>query len=68
VWDTASWVYIKNLGMSKEDVFKNFTSKIPLKRLAKITDIVEVTYFMSSQGAGYMTGQAINVDGGREMH
>jgi NAD(P)-dependent dehydrogenase (short-subunit alcohol dehydrogenase family) len=68
VWDTASSGYIKNLGLSREEVVKNFTSKVPLKRLAKISDIVEVTYFMSSKGAGYMTGQAINVDGGREMH
>jgi NAD(P)-dependent dehydrogenase (short-subunit alcohol dehydrogenase family) len=68
VWDTASSGYIKNLGLSKEDVIKKFTSKVPLGRLAKIEDIVEVTYFMSSKGAAYMTGQAINVDGGREMH
>jgi NAD(P)-dependent dehydrogenase (short-subunit alcohol dehydrogenase family) len=68
VWDTASSGYIKNLGLSKEEVVKNFTSKVPLKRLAKISDIVEVTYFMSSKGSSYMTGQAINVDGGREMH
>lgn len=68
VWDTASSGYIKNLGLSRDEVIKNFTSKVPLKRLAKISDIVEVTYFMSSKGAGYMTGQAINVDGGREMH
>ena len=68
VWNTASSGYIKNLGLSKEDVIKKFTAKVPLGRLAKIEDIVEVTYFMSSKGAAYMTGQAVNVDGGREMH
>ena len=68
VWDTASSGYINNLGLSRDDVVKKFTSKVPLKRLARISDIVEVTYFMASKGADYMTGQAINVTGGREMH
>jgi NAD(P)-dependent dehydrogenase (short-subunit alcohol dehydrogenase family) len=68
VWDTASSGYINNLGLAREDVVKKFTSKVPLKRLARISDIVEVTYFMASKGAGYMTGQSINVTGGREMH
>jgi NAD(P)-dependent dehydrogenase (short-subunit alcohol dehydrogenase family) len=68
VWDTASSGYIENLGLSRNEVIKKFTSKVPLKRLARIEDIVAVTYFMASKGADYMTGQAINVTGGREMH
>jgi NAD(P)-dependent dehydrogenase (short-subunit alcohol dehydrogenase family) len=54
--------------MPREDVIKKFTEKIPLKRLAKIEDVVALTLFLSSSGADYMTGQAINVTGGREMH
>lgn len=68
VWDTASSGYIENLGLSRDDVVDKFTSKVPLKRLARIEDIVAVTYFLASKGADYMTGQAINVTGGREMH
>jgi NAD(P)-dependent dehydrogenase (short-subunit alcohol dehydrogenase family) len=68
VWDTASSGYIENLGLSRQDVVDKFTSKVPLKRLARINDIVAVTYFMASEGSSYMTGQAINVTGGREMH
>jgi NAD(P)-dependent dehydrogenase (short-subunit alcohol dehydrogenase family) len=30
--------------------------------------VVAVTCFLASKGADYMTGQAINVTGGREMH
>ena len=33
-----------------------------------IDDIVAATLFLASSGADYMTGQAINVTGGREMH
>jgi NAD(P)-dependent dehydrogenase (short-subunit alcohol dehydrogenase family) len=68
VWSNVSSGYIQNLGKSREDVVKQFTAKVPLKRLAQIDDIVAVTLFMSSGGADYMTGQAINVTGGREMH
>ncbi len=68
VWSNVSAGYIHNLGKSREDVVKQFTAKVPLKRLAQISDIVAVTLFMASSGADYMTGQAINVTGGREMH
>lgn len=68
VWSNVSAGYIQNLGKSREDVVKQFTAKVPLKRLAQINDIVAVTLFMASSGADYMTGQAINVTGGREMH
>ena len=68
VWETASAGYIDNLGMSRDEVVKKFTSKIPLQRLAKIEDVTAVTAFLCSKGSDYMTGQAINVTGGREMH
>ena len=47
---------------------KTFSAKVPLKRLAKIEEVVDVTVFLASDKAGYMTGQAINITGGREMH
>lgn len=68
VWSTVSAGYVKDLNLPKEDIVKKFTAKVPLKRLAKIKDIVAVTLFLASEGADYMTGQAINVTGGREMH
>ena len=68
VWDAASSGYIKNMGLTREEVINKFTTKVPLKRLARVEDIVALTYFMSTKGADYMTGQAINLTGGREMH
>lgn len=68
VWSNVSAAYIQNLGKSRDEVVKQFTSKVPLKRLARIEDVVAVTLFLASCGADYMTGQAINVTGGREMH
>jgi len=68
VWQNVSADYIQNLGLPKDEVVKKFTSKVPLGRLAKIEDVVAVTVFLASEGADYMTGQAINITGGREMH
>jgi len=68
VWDRVLAGYVENLGLSTDEVVRRFTAKVPLKRLAKIEDIVAVTLFLASAGADYMTGQAINVTGGREMH
>jgi NAD(P)-dependent dehydrogenase (short-subunit alcohol dehydrogenase family) len=68
VWNSVSDGYVRELNMPVEDVIKKFTAKVPAGRLAYIKDVVAVTLFMSSEGADYMTGQSINITGGREMH
>jgi NAD(P)-dependent dehydrogenase (short-subunit alcohol dehydrogenase family) len=68
VWSNVSAGYIENLEMPREEVVKKFTAKIPLQRLAAIEDVTAVTLFLAGAGADYMTGQSINVTGGREMH
>lgn len=68
VWAQCSADYIENLGKTKEEVVKQFTAKIPLGRLAQIDDVVAMVLFLSSDKSNYMTGQSINITGGREMH
>jgi len=68
VWDNVSADYVNNMKMPFDEIVKTFTSKIPLGRLARVEDVVNVTCFMASKRADYMTGQAINITGGREMH
>ena len=67
VWGVVSSKYTENLKLSREEVIKRFTAKIPLKRLTYIEDIVEMVHFLTLKG-DYMTGQAYNITGGREMH
>ena len=43
---------------------EEFKSRIPMKRYGKITEISEVVSFLVSDGAAYITGQNIRVDGG----
>lgn len=68
VWNFMSANYIENMQQEREQVVKQFTAKIPLARLAAIEDVTAVTVFLCSNGSDYMTGQAVNITGGREMH
>ena len=68
VWNNVSRDYVKNMNLPIEEVVKKFTAKVPLGRLARIDDVVNMTCFLASARADYMTGQAINITGGREMH
>jgi NAD(P)-dependent dehydrogenase (short-subunit alcohol dehydrogenase family) len=43
---------------------EEFKARIPLKRYGKTNEISEVVCFLASDGAGYITGQNIRVDGG----
>jgi NAD(P)-dependent dehydrogenase (short-subunit alcohol dehydrogenase family) len=67
VWDSVSAGYTNNMNLSREEVIKTFTAKIPLKRLTDIEDVVDYVYFLTVSG-DYCTGQALNITGGREMH
>ena len=68
VWNNVSADYVNSMNLPIDEVIKKFTSKVPLGRLARIEDVVNMTCFLASERASYMTGQAINITGGREMH
>lgn len=55
-------------GMSPEQVRDEFLSEIPLGRLCQPEDVAGVVAFLASKDADYLTGQAINVNGGMESH
>jgi 3-oxoacyl-[acyl-carrier protein] reductase len=40
---------------------------IPLKRLGKPEEVAEVVAFLASDGAGFITGQILDVNGGYLM-
>ena len=43
---------------------KNYEKKVPLKRMGNADDIAPAVAFLLSDGAKYITGQNIAVDGG----
>ncbi len=47
-----------------ESQVAEWSAMSPLGRLACPDDVAELTMFLSSEGAGYLTGEALNVTGG----
>jgi len=59
-----------DIGMSKgmsEEVTANFIKQIPLGRLGEVNEIVDAALFLASPMASYITGHALNVNGGFYM-
>ena len=54
----------KNLGISVDEQFKRFAETIPVRRMGQPKEIGDLCAFLCSPQAGYLTGQAIVVDGG----
>lgn len=50
-----------------EKLKENLVKHIPLKRIGKVSEIAETALFLSSNEAGYITGQTIAVNGGLYM-
>jgi len=43
---------------------QEFRDRIPMRRYGKTKEIADVIGFLASDGAGYITGQNLRVDGG----
>lgn len=50
-----------------EKVKMSFMQQIPLARIGKPEDVAETVYWLCSDGASYITGQIIHVNGGMYM-
>jgi len=57
----------KALGISYEAAAQMRVKETPLGRLLRAEEVAALTVFLASEEASGMTGQAINVSGGREM-
>ena len=55
-------------GAKEGQAMDAFIQQVPLKRAATAADLGGVVAFLCSTDADYITGQAINVDGGYEMN
>jgi NAD(P)-dependent dehydrogenase (short-subunit alcohol dehydrogenase family) len=60
--------YARRFGMEKERYRARVVKTIPLQRLQTPDDVAAAVSFLSGPDAGYITGEALNVTGGQEMH
>lgn len=52
---------------SNPDFYTELTKGIPAKRIAEINEVVHPALFLASEGANFITGQTIVVDGGQTI-
>ena len=60
--------YAKRWGITEEEVRQKYIDQVPMKRPCTYDDVCDVVIFLCSDESKYMTGQALNVDGGQTMH
>jgi 3-oxoacyl-[acyl-carrier protein] reductase len=71
--ETDMWALVSReqgalMGMTAEEFTRQRAAQVPLGRMEKPEDVAHVIAFLASPRAGYMTGQALSVDGGLVMH
>ena len=54
--------------LNREAVLETFIAQVPMGRMENGDDVADVVAFLASNDGGYMTGQALNICGGVEVH
>ncbi len=68
MWEELDRVLAKRMGKKEGEILATRKEQIPLGRLEQPEDVAGVVAFLASEDANYMTGQSVNVTGGREFH
>lgn len=68
MWEQIDQERAQLFGAKPGEVVDAFVNSVPLKRAATAEDIAGAVAFFCSADADYITGQALNVDGGFEMN
>jgi len=55
-------------GRTEEDYRRRLTRQIPARRFGTPEDVAAAAIYLASDGASFVTGEALNVTGGQEMH
>jgi NAD(P)-dependent dehydrogenase (short-subunit alcohol dehydrogenase family) len=68
LWEGMVHDYARKRNLKPEEVRPYLEAKIPMGRLCDPDDVARTAVFLASDDAAYLTGQAINLSGGAEMH
>jgi len=58
---------LKDMLKGNEELRADVINHTPLGRIARASEVAEAVQFLASNGAGFMTGQIMTVDGGRTL-
>lgn len=64
LWTTRAEKLAKERGTKSEDVIREFSEEIPMKRFGRPEEIAAMVVFLASHKASYVNCQSILVDGG----
>lgn len=67
MWDQIDEERARIFGYKPGTARAALVEQVPLKRVAEVEEIAAAAAFLASPDASFITGQAINVDGGMEM-
>jgi len=68
MWESLDKDLARLQGTKEGEALELRKKNIPLGRLEEPEDVAGVAAFLASEDARYMTGQSVNVTGGREVH
>jgi len=68
MWDQIDADRARLFGANPGEAIAAFIQALPLKRAATAEDVAGAVAFLCSSDSDYITGQALNVDGGYEMN
>ena len=60
--------FSEKLGQNYDDYLQAIRDRVPLGRVGMVEDIAKACLFLASNQSEYITGEALNVSGGEEMH
>jgi meso-butanediol dehydrogenase/(S,S)-butanediol dehydrogenase/diacetyl reductase len=66
--DWQNKFFSEKLGLTYDQYMQRMRNNIPLGRPGLVEDIAKACAFLASDQAAYITGEAMNVSGGEEMH
>lgn len=61
-------VLARQVGVTPEEMLKRYLKALPMKRLLDPVEVAKIMLVLASEEGRCMNGQALNIDGGIEMH
>ena len=62
------WIPTERHAGDPQDMKDAYAAAVPMRHMGKPEDVAEAAAYLASDGAGFVTGQKISVNGGNTLH